>query len=250
VKYADAKDYDISRAQALDRAAAEILSQIPIAAVECVTLVKPENLEIELAATLLYEHSHHPYEQILEVVGSLPVRIRQEIIDLGMKDRGRYDEVARAYAAGAALQFDLLVDTGAFRDLHRHRRCIQILQGYTAAHGYEMPSQVEQAGLTRSYKGLMEDCRNLWGALQDSRDADIAASADYVLPLAFRRRALFKMDLAEAIYICELRTAPGGHFSYRRIAFDMYEKLRRWYPEIAKGIRVHDVTEHMDILKR
>ena len=31
------------------------------------------------------------------------------------------------------------MDIGGFRDMHRHRRCVQLLQPYTDVHGYEEP---------------------------------------------------------------------------------------------------------------
>ena len=55
-----------------------------------------------------------------------------------------------------------------------------------------------------------------------------------VIPLAFRKRTLFKMDFAEALYISELRSGPAGHFSYRNVAYAMYEAValkisRTWH---------------------
>ncbi len=35
------------------------------------------------------------------------------------------------------------MDIGGFRDMHRHRRCVQIMQDYTTAHGYDMPQEIE-----------------------------------------------------------------------------------------------------------
>ena len=69
----------------------------------------------------------------------LPAARVAEIIELGLRHRGRHDEALRAFHAGAALRFDILMDIGGFRDMHRHRRCTQILQGFTALHGYETP---------------------------------------------------------------------------------------------------------------
>ena len=75
-------------------------------------------------------------------------------------------------------------------------------------------------------------------------------SSAYLLPLATRVRALFKMDFAEALYISELRSAPAGHFSYRRVAWEMFLKLERQYPSLARHIRVTDFTQPIDIFKR
>ncbi len=74
--------------------------------------------------------------------------------------------------------------------------------------------------------------------------------SQYVIPLAFRKRTLFKMDLAEAIYISELRTGAAGHFSYRNVAYAMYEAVAQRYPALAKYFRVTDVREPVDLLKR
>ena len=64
------------------------------------------------------------------------------------------------------------------------------------------------------------------------RDEAGKSTRNTLIPLAFRKRTLFKMDFAEALYICELRTGPAGHFSYRNVAYAMYEavreRIRRW----------------------
>jgi thymidylate synthase ThyX len=249
VKYAAAREYDAARRAALSQAARELLEKSPVGEVKSVTLVQPKTLEVELAATLIYEHSHHPYEEIVRVIESLSAARRAEVIDLGVKHRGLHDEVSRAYAAGLAFQFDVLTNIGAFRDLHRHRRCIQILQAYSAMHGYEIPAEVKATGREEAFHSLMRGCRSLWDTIHDA-DEDIAPNADYVLPMAFRRRALFKMDLAEVIYICELRTQPAGHFSYRCTAHEMYERVKESHPDIARHIKVHDVSYAADFLKR
>jgi hypothetical protein len=58
------------------------------------------------------------------------------------------------------------------------------------------------------------------------------------------------MDFAEALYISELRSGPAGHFSYRRVAWEMFLKLERQYPSLARHIRVTDFTQPIDIFKR
>lgn len=250
VKYADARPYDLASKKELSRLARELLSNTDIAPANAVSIVFPDTLEIELAATLLYEHSHYPYAQLVNFVSGLAPNVMKEIIDLGVKNRGSFDELRRPFAAGQRFQFDILMDIGGFRDMHRHRRCIQILQPYTDLHGYSMPDQVQQIGYESSFKARMEECATLWRTLNHQGDDDTRSNADYVLPLAFRRRALFKMDFAEVVYICELRTGPAGHFSYRSIAYDMYRRVKEHHPELASYMRVHDINEPIDLLRR
>jgi thymidylate synthase ThyX len=135
------------------------------------------------------------------------------------------------------------MDIGGFRDMHRHRRCVQVLQSYTTAHGYDIPEGVAEAGLQSQYEAAVQSAHKT--------HADLGTeSADYILPLGTRMRALFKMDFAEALYISELRSQPQGHFSYRRVAWEMYEAVRKQHPALAQYFRVTDVNEPVDLLKR
>src|SRR5205085_11871783 len=88
---------------------------------------------------------------------------------------------------------------------------------------------------------------------QLSRASEVTASVGdglYCLPMAFRKRTLFKMDLAEAVYISELRTGVAGHFSYRNVAYAMFEAVAQRYPSLAQYFRVTDVREPVDLLRR
>ena len=262
MKYAEPNAYEIETRREMTAAAAEILSGIAIDEAPAVDLLDEDPLELDLAATLLYQYSHHPYRQIRDVVAGLPESQRREIVEIGLQHRGRHDEVARAYCAGQRFRFDILMDIGGFRDMHRHRRCVQIVQEYTTAHGYEEPVEIADAGLANRYQSTMERARETAKRL-DTKTPTQANEAwvghpsvnpepcsQYVIPLAFRKRTLFKMDLAEAIYISELRTGVAGHFSYRNVAYAMYETVAQKYPALAKFFRVTDVREPVDLLKR
>jgi thymidylate synthase ThyX len=243
VKYAEANAYEMETRQELRQAAAELMQGAAIAPARTVELLEDDPLEIELAATLLYEHCHHPYRQIRERVEGLSGARRGEIIALGTKHRGKHDELLRAFSAGQRFRFDILMDLGGFRDMHRHRRCVQIGQEFTTAHGYDTPDEIEAAGTKPRYDAAMQ--RAAATVRQLAGD-----SAVYAVPLAYRKRTLFKMDFAEAVYISELRTGPAGHISYRSVAYAMYEAVVERYPALAKHFRVTDVHQPVDLLKR
>ncbi len=254
VKYAERSEYETNTRAALRQAAEEIMRAAPVEHVPSVTLLDDEPFEIELPATLLYEHCHYPYAQIRKVVEGLDEKRRREIVDLGMRHRGPHDELPRAYCAGQKFRFDILMDIGAYRDLHRHRRCVQIGQDFTTAHGFEVPDEIRHSDVSGRYDKAMrraaEVSRQIAAELASTRRADAEASAQYLIPLAYRKRTLFKMDFAEVVYIAELRTGPGGHISYRRIAYQMYEAVARRYPWLAGYFRVHDPSQPIDLLQR
>ncbi len=250
MKYAEPSSYEIETRRELTAAATELLGGTAIAPAPLVDLLDEDALEVDLAATLLYQHSHHPYRQIREVVEALPESQRHEIIDMGLRHRGRHDEVSRAFCSSQQFRFDILMDIGSFRDMHRHRRCVQMVQAYTAAHGYDVPQEIDAAGLTLRYDSVMEQAYDAVAQLAARAVDEAAEGSQYAIPLAFRKRTLFKMDLSEAIYISELRTGTAGHFSYRNVAYAMYEAVARRYPALAKYFRVTDVREPVDLLKR
>ncbi len=247
VKYANASSYEIEARRELRHVAAQLMGDVPIAIAPAVDLLDEEPLEVELASTFVYEYSHYPYPQIRQAIEAAGEVIRGEIIDMGLRHRGKHDEMQRACCAGQQFRFDILMDIGGFRDMHRHRRCIQIGQAFTTRHGYDVPEELQAAGVQQNYDAVMQRTA---ASVETLANRDNADSSQYAIPLGFRKRTLFKMDFAEVVYISELRTGPAGHFSYRKAAYAMYEAVARKHPGLAKYLRVHDVKEPVDLLKR
>jgi thymidylate synthase ThyX len=263
VKYAEASSYPTSAAVELAQAAESVLAGLgePDRS-SAVQLAEPFADPLrEIVTTLLYAHASggHSYAQIQRVVSSLSETQTAEIFNLSIAGRGPHDELLREHRGGYSLAFDILVDLGSFRDLHRHRRCVQVQQPFTWTHSFELPEDVFEHGL-----GPRAALAALEGGLGDMYaeglfKAEQAASAvaqvsplaaDYLLPLANRTRCLFKMDWAEAAYIIEQRTQPQGHFSYRRIAWGMFSALRARFPGLAAPIKATDPSGPQDLLRR
>jgi thymidylate synthase ThyX len=265
VKYAQPNEYEMQTRAELTQAAAEFLAGRPIADAPLVDLVeRTESLEVELASTLFYSASHHSYRQIRDLVAELPEARISEIIEIGLRHRGKHDEALRAFHAGAALRFDILMDIGGFRDMHRHRRCTQIIQPFTTLHGFEIPTYGDlgphddsgyidiliEAYCRADFISAIKQAHAASAQIAASQALEAAQSALYLLPLATNIRSLFKMDFAEAQYIAELRSAPAGHFSYRRVAWEMFLALQRQHTTLAAYIRVTDFTKPIDLLRR
>jgi len=239
VKYAAASAYAKHSRVELAAAASELMAGKQIEAAPAVDLIDDdEPLEVELATSLLYPHCHYSYRQLRGEVAGLSEPRRNELVALGVAHRGRHDELPRPFSAGQGFRFDVLMDIGAFRDMHRHRRCVQLLQSYTDLHGYETPVCPGHPTL-RSYRRL-----------RTSTEPEAAQSAQYCLPLGTRCRSMFKMDFAEALYIAELRSGAAGHFSYRRIAWEMYQAVAKRHPSLAGYFRIEDVNVPINLLQR
>ena len=124
----------------------------------------------------------------------------------------------------------MAIDIGAYRDLHRHRRCQKFRQAYSGNLGFDTPQA--GGGVGRRRKSTIPPCAR--------RSTPCAAcprpAAHYLLPFGARSRFLFKMDFAEAEYISRLRSGVKGHFSYREIAWEMKRKMEQLEPELGRLI--------------
>jgi thymidylate synthase ThyX len=256
VKYAEPNPYLKQSCTDLDQAAKELMGDAPIYPAPLVDLLDDdEDLEVEIATSLLYPHCHYSYRQIRGAVAALTEARRDEIIELGVRHRGRHDELLRGFKSGDGFRFDILMDIGGFRDMHRHRRCVQLLQQFSNLHGYEEPvcpgqPTLQEAGLDGLYRDAMAAAYQAYDKVRTSGQPEAAESAQYLLPLGTRCRAMFKMDFAEALYISELRSGVAGHYSYRLVAWAMFKAVERRHPSLAKLYRIQDVSEPVDLLKR
>ena len=251
VKYADPNQYEIETRRELRQVAAELMGDLPIAPAPTVDLLEEEPLEVELATTLIYEHSHYSYRQIRQAVQAAGEAIRREIIDLGSAT----SRTPRRNAAGLLRRTAIpLRHSDGYRRLPRHAPPPPL---HSDRAGVHHQTRIRRAGGARSRRSAAklrccDAAHRERGRTAgcDRRGTEARENSQYAIPLGFRKRTLFKMDFAEVVYISELRTGPAGHFSYRNVAYAMYEAVAKKYPALAKYLRVHDVKQPVDLLKR
>ena len=188
----------------------------------------PHTITQEIIASLLYEASQISYRQALRAAEDLPRDERERILALVCQLRGNHDPLPRALSAGYQLAFDIAMDRGGARDMHRHRRCIQLHQPLTTRRGFDTPQLVKYVGLDTRYSRKMIKADVLLKCLRE----EVGDDADYLIPFAYRAGMLMKMDAREVFYITELRSGVGGHFSYRDVACRMYDQLLAVEPEL------------------
>jgi thymidylate synthase ThyX len=194
--------------------------------IDDVDLVKPTDTAADMVATLLYPVTDWPYRELYSMASSWSAARRSEVIDVALRSRTKRDELQRNFRSEPYV-FDIVMDIGAYRDLHRHRRCQQFRQSYTAQLGFETPDAIAAAGLTERYAALLSRACNVAVTLP-------TPGRHYLLPFAMRSRFLFKMDFAEAEYIARLRSGVKGHFSYRKIAWEVKQKMSALEPELGR----------------
>ena len=195
---------------------------------ERVDLLRPAHTPADIAATLLYPVTDRPFRELYEIACAWSGAQRAEVFDVALASRTRRDEILAGFRGGLYC-YDLVIDIGAYRDLHRHRRCQKFRQAYSGKLGYDTPALVAEAGAAR---GVRAGHARAFDAMRSLP----APAAHYLLPFGARSRFLFKMDFAEAEYISQLRSGVKGHFSYREIAWEMKRKMEEVEPELGRLI--------------
>jgi thymidylate synthase ThyX len=195
---------------------------------ETVTLIQPSDHVADLCATLLYPVTDRPYRELYDLALSWSAQRRKELVHYALQNRNRRDELPRQFRS-APYVLDIVMDIGAYRDLHRHRRCQQLRQQYTNRLGYDTPELVAQCGAAGSFSQALRVTDEAMRKLPQP-------AAQYLLHYAAKSRFLFKMDFAELEYISRLRSGVKGHFSYRKIAWEMKQALERVDPMLGELI--------------
>jgi thymidylate synthase ThyX len=177
--------------------------------------------EDKVLAAICYAYTRLPETQLLDRVRRMSTDQRAALMRAYVGERTN-----RRHKPGRALErttyrFDVLGDYGAFRDLQRHRMLTIEWQPLTPHHGYEVPAPVVEAGMQARYDEAMERSAELHAALTEQ----FPDQAAYAVSLGYRVRYVMQMNAREALHLCELRSSPQGHPSYRRIAQAMHRAI-------------------------
>ncbi|MBU0597591.1 FAD-dependent thymidylate synthase [Patescibacteria group bacterium] len=237
VKHTEPKEYFNKTKKELEEASRRHLSNLDIKKDEprLDYLNDDISYEDDLITSLLYSVTHYSYQQILAKVKNLLQDDKKQIINIGTKHRTQWDWPTRPFEVAGYFSFDTLMDYGAFRDLQRHRMCTQINQTLTCRHGYEIPIELgaEEAGLVSLFQEIYRKAQSAWEEMSE----EFPKEAQYIIPLGFRKRTIFKMNLRELFHIVELRTKPGGHISYRNLCYDMFTQVKKRHPLLVQNMR-------------
>jgi hypothetical protein len=168
---------------------------------------------------------------------------RETVLEAYVGERGN-----RRYKPGRAFErtgyrFDVLCDYGAFRDLQRHRLLTIEWKGLGPAHGFEVPPEIDAAGLTQEFARVMEDSA---GTYEELRRAGLDEwVGQYAVAMAYRIRFVMQMSAREAMHLTELRSQPQGHPTYRRVAQMMHRLIdeKAGHHEIAQAFSFLDTGD-------
>jgi thymidylate synthase ThyX len=195
--------------------------------------------ERKVVAATLFPHSDQPWEQLQADPAA--------VLEALLADRAnRRQRPARALES-AQYMFEITANFAAYRDLQRHRMLTQDRQLLGTALGYDLPDALASLGVDGRFRAAAEAAVAAHAGLE--RDLG-PALAQYVVPLAYRVRWYFRVNLREVYHLCELRTTPQGHPDYRWVAQEMFRLVSDVHPRLARYARFVDMGPGDELERR
>ncbi|MEA4812891.1 MAG: FAD-dependent thymidylate synthase [Anaerolineaceae bacterium] len=189
--------------------------------------------EAKVLAAVLYRFGDDSYSVSLDQVLNMDDETRLALADSLFRQMGNHDQPLRELEY-TDYSFDLVMDQGAYFEFKRHRMMSQTAQALSTRLGYAIPKGISEAGFEAQYCAAMNEAARVYEKLA----ATNPAVAAYAVPNAFNRRVLCRLNLRQAFHFCRLRSAENAHFSIRRIARAMYEKIAEMHPLFARYMAI------------
>lgn len=134
-------------------------------------------------------------------------------------DRIQGVSVPRHFQYQGRIQVQYKLDYGSFRDIQRHRACVQMMPVLTTRLGFNewylnaLPDDLHDEAIE-----LILNQEELINTLYaNNPDTDV----QYYIPLGYNVTGLLDMDYPEAVYIAELRTSKTVHPTLRKLAISI-----------------------------
>jgi transposase-like protein len=209
-------------------------------------MTRSEQIEVKLVeqdtegenkaiAGMLYEAGHKSWQDLLDRVRRMNAEEKERVIAEYLRGRTqRWQKAGRAFE-NVYNRFEIVMNIGAWRDLHRHRMLTQQRQRFSCHHGYDVPREVIESGLENEFRKAIGPVEDLFVKLE-KHDPELA---QYCLTLAHRIRFQQWENLRQSFWQIELRTIPEGHPDYRHIEQQKFLLLKKAYPLIAQHIRAN-----------
>jgi len=231
----DYQNYLTGRGERVREAARELGLSAPVLSEPAagVRLVEHDkDGEDKVLAGLLFAETHEPFAETLRKIKRLSATEKEKLFAKAIHGRtARWYKMPRALEM-ANLVFEITLNIGAWRDIHRHRMQTQLRQRLSIHHGYDLPPEVTAAGLAEKFKAAVENAEAVFQKIE----AQDAVLAQYAVTLAHRLRFLQSQNLRAFAWEAELRTIPTGHPDYRKMEQEKVKLVREVYPLIGKFI--------------
>jgi thymidylate synthase ThyX len=190
----------------------------------------------KVAAALLFSLGNKGLAEIWNHCKQLSDEALARILDAGCNARENRRQKSPRALEHAEFTFEIITDFGAYRDLHRHRILTQERQLLCCDYGFSVPQEIQNTPYEEDYCHALNQAKKVF----DLISAELPEEAQYVVPMGYNIRWYFHVNLRALQWLCELRSAPAGHPSYRHIAQTMARQVCETFPAFERFFKFVD----------
>lgn len=196
------------------------------------------NAVYKVAAALLFPFVPQSLSDLQEYCKQLPEEEIARILDAAASSRENRRHKSPRALENANFTFEIVADFGVYRDLHRHRMLTQERQLLTCDCGYYIPPEISGTPLEMEYVAAMEKAKEMYDMIATS----LPEEAQYIVPMAYNVRWYFHINLRALQWLCELRSSPAGHPTYRYVAQMMARQVMDAVPAFERFFKFVDFS--------
>ena len=150
-----------------------------------------------------------------------------------LRERAPGELTPRGFEA-STMTFEIMADAATVHELLRHRTRAVSVQRFGCRLGFHTPEDLLDLGLADMYQDAMLAAQASWAEIE----AEDPNAAEYTVPLGFRVRSLWTLDLRQLVYIVETRSTKDNPTRIRRIAHALYRTataILPWLRDVARA---------------
>lgn len=189
-----------------------------------------------VAASLLFAMGNLGLPELRNYCKGLTDEEIARILDAGCNARENRRHKSPRALEHAEFTFEIVTDFGAYRDLHRHRILTQERQFLCCDYGFYTPPEIQDTPYEEDYRRALVQAKEIYDVIA----AELPEEAQYVVPMAYHIRWYFHVNLRALQWLCELRSSPAGHPSYRYIAQTMARQVCELFPAFERFFKFVD----------
>lgn len=190
----------------------------------------------KVASALLFATGNKGLAELWDYCKGLSEEELARILDAGCNAREMRRHKSPRALEHANFTFEIITDFGAYRDLHRHRILTQERQLLSCDYGFYVPPELQGTPYEDEYCQALSKAKEVY----DTIAAELPEEAQYVVPMGYNIRWYFQINLRALQWMCELRSSPAGHPSYRHIAQIMAKQVCQLFPAFERFFKFVD----------
>jgi thymidylate synthase ThyX len=228
-------DYLVNRQKETRMLAEEYLSGItPEKVQKGPTLISYDKEgENKVIAKIPWPESNLSDHQILKVVRQLSEEDKTRIIDRYIGQRpDRRSKPGRAFEE-AVLSFQIIFRFAEWRDLQRNRIVSPTWRRLDYSLGVDVGEDLKEFGFGEIVEERLNRLAEAHSIIADKYPVE----AQYMVAFGALMPYLITLNFRELVHIAELRTSPGTHQDYAKIASEMARRAKEVYPLLGKAFQ-------------